>query len=219
MKNFYFSKREAISFGWKKMRENMGFLGLVLLFTFLVSSGSTFFERYLNDMSLLRNLYGMVFAVLTTIIQMGFLKIILKIHDEQEAEFSDLFSSFHLFFKYFIASILYGIVVAFGLVLLIVPGIILAIKYVFYDYLIIDKELGPLEALRESSRITGGVKWQLFIFMLLVFLINFAGILFFGVGLLLTIPATTIATAYVYRRLLARVEETQPTELSEQSGF
>jgi uncharacterized membrane protein len=110
-------------------------------------------------------------------------------------------------------------VVAFGLVLLIVPGIILAIKYVFYDYLIIDKELGPLEALRESSRITGGVKWQLFIFMLLVFLINFAGILFFGVGLLLTIPATTIATAYVYRRLLARVEETQPTELSEQSGF
>jgi hypothetical protein len=150
MKNFYFSKREAISFGWKKMRENMGFLGLVLLFTFLVSSGSTFFERYLNDMSLLRNLYGMVFAVLTTIIQMGFLKIILKIHDEQEAEFSDLFSSFHLFFKYFIASILYGIVVAFGLVLLIVPGIILAIKYVFYDYLIIDKELGPLEALRES---------------------------------------------------------------------
>lgn len=224
MKITSFSKREALNFGWDKMKENVGLLVLVTLFTFLVSFGSTYFESFLEDFSFLKNLYGLVFVVIGAVIQMGFIKIAIKIHDNQGAEFSDLFSTFHLILKYFIASILYGVIVGIGLFLFIVPGIIWLIKFVFYDYLIVDKELGPLDSMRKSSELTKGVKWQLFVFFLLVLLVNMGGALIFFVGLLFTIPATSIATVYVYRKLLARikeneVEEVQATEISEQSGF
>jgi len=59
--------------------------------------------------------------------------------------------------------------VAFGLVLLIIPGIYLALKYQFYGYLIVDKGMGPIKALKESGRITDGAKKDLLIFWLVLF--------------------------------------------------
>ncbi|MEA3324508.1 MAG: hypothetical protein U9Q37_05135 [Euryarchaeota archaeon] len=62
-----------------------------------------------------------------------------------------------------IGLILYGFIVVGGLILLTIPGIIWAIKFQFFDYLIVDKGLGPIDALEKSSEITRGVKWDLFI--------------------------------------------------------
>jgi uncharacterized membrane protein len=53
-----------------------------------------------------------------------------------------------------------------GLFLLVVPGVYLALKYQFYGYLIVDKGLGAVEALRESGRITEGAKKDILIFWL-----------------------------------------------------
>jgi uncharacterized membrane protein len=111
--------------------------------------------------------------------------------------------------------------VAGGLILLIVPGIYLGLKYQFFSYLIVDKELGVLDSLKESSQITQGVKWQLFGFSLALIGINILGALAFGIGLLVTIPLTVVAHVFVYRKLSTRlmlVPVTVPLVAAENKG-
>lgn len=79
-----------------------------------------------------------------------------------------------------------------GVFLLIVPGINGALNSVFLVTLV-DKGLGPIEALKQSSVITKGVMRDLFLFWLLVSAINFVGLLAFFVGLFVTIPIIMIA--------------------------
>ena len=108
------------------------------------------------------------------------------------------------FLTYLLASVLVGLIVAAGFVLLIVPGIIWGLKFGFAGFLVVDRKLDPIEALRESNRLTMGTKWQLFAFALLAFGINLVGAIALGIGLMVTIPTTVIAAAYVLRQLQAR---------------
>lgn len=101
-----------------------------------------------------------------------------------------------------VGSIIYGVIVSLGLILLIIPGIVWAIKFQFFDYLIIDKGLGPIDALEKSSEITRGVKLDLLTFGILIWIINLLGLLCLVVGLFVTIPITVVAKAFVYRKLL-----------------
>ena len=89
-----------------------------------------------------------------------------------------------------------------GLILFVIPGIYLAIKYMFALVILIDEEtISATDALKKSSDITLGVKWSLFGFLLLLILINLIGIALLGIGLLVTIPISTFATVYIFRRL------------------
>ena len=123
-----------------------------------------------------------------------------------------------MFFKYLIGSILYGLIVFAGTILLIIPGIIWGIQFCFYDYFIIDKGLGPIEALKRSSAITRGVKWDLFVFSLILLGINLLGALCLLIGLFATIPTTMVAIAFVYRKLLAQAEIAHVSETSLEEG-
>ena len=92
--------------------------------------------------------------------------------------------------------------VAVGLILLIIPGIYLAIKYQFFSFLIVDKNMGIMESFKKSEEMTQGVKMNLLLFSLALAGINILGALVFLVGLIVTIPTTVMATVYVYRKLL-----------------
>ena len=85
--------------------------------------------------------------------------------------------------------------------MLIIPGIILALKYWFCAMIIVDRQIDPISALKESSNITNGVKRELFLFSAISLGVNLLGVLCLGVGMLLTIPVTSIAKVYVYREL------------------
>jgi len=149
----------------------------------------------------------------------GFLKVTLRFCDQEKGRLSDLFSQYRLFFKYFLAYILYGLIVLGGIILFIIPGIIWAIKFQFFPYLIIDKKLGPIEALKQSAAITQGVKWQLWVFSLATGVVNIIGALLLIVGLFVTIPVTMLATAFVYRKLLARTEIATVSQTASQVAF
>jgi uncharacterized membrane protein len=105
------------------------------------------------------------------------------------------------FWKYVGASLLLGLAVGVGLLLLIVPGIILALMFMFSTLIVIDRELGPLDAMTESNRVTHGYKWNLLGLVPILFLINLLGILAFVVGLLVSIPVTALAFMHAYRVL------------------
>ena len=198
-----FSKGEAIRFGWETTKSNLGFFIGLLLIVFIIaaffSGFGSLFEESLPFLSLIFNLGSLVFNL---IISIGFIKVALKFYDGKKGEFGDFFTfTGSLLLTFFAGSLLFGLIIVLGYILLIIPGIILMIKLQFFNYFIVDKDMGPIEALQASWGITKGVKWELFLFMLLLGLLNIAGFLLFIVGLFISIPITILATAYVYRKL------------------
>jgi len=208
-----FSKGEALRFGWNTMKSNLGFFIVLLIIYGLLYAVPFIIAMMVMAVNVpLGVILYIADMALTILMAMGLVKIALRFCDKEKGRFSDLFSQYRLFFKYLFALILYGLIVFGGTLLLIVPGIILGIKFWFFDYFVVDKELGPIEALERSWAITRGVKWNLFVFFLILAGINLLGALFLLVGLFATIPATMVASAFVYRRLLAQTEIVQGSE-------
>ena len=199
-----FSKSEAIKFGWNTTKKNFPFLLKVYLIAGVISvlGNTTYYKVKLIDFDFVTNfLIQTALWILTTIISMGLIKIALKFTDDQKPNISDLYRQYPLFFKYFAGEILAAIAAFLGFILLIVPGIILFIKLYFVNLLIIDKGFGPIQAIKKSWKMTQGQFWNLFLFGLALLGLNILGALALLIGLLWTIPTTSIATAYVYRKL------------------
>ena len=198
-----FSKKEAISYGWKTTKNHFRFFVLLVfsLFAFNVLPGMLRKGLTPDENSLIAFLISIASWILQLIVGLGLIKIALEIHDHKKTRYSDLFSQSHMVINYFLASFLYGLIVVAGLILLIVPGIIWGIKFQYFSYFIVDKELGPIEALKASSKITKGSIWNIFLLRILLGLINIGGALLLGVGLLATIPTAMMAEVHVFRKL------------------
>ncbi len=64
-------------------------------------------------------------------------------------------------FKFFLISLTVGLIIFFGLVLLIIPGIIFAVWYSFAIWLVLDRGLKIGEALRTSKAMVSGRFWKI----------------------------------------------------------
>jgi uncharacterized membrane protein len=214
-----FSKTGAIQFGWGVVKKNFWFIlsvmvivGLVsYLPSFLLSSYSQQMQR--NGSAGVAGLLFIPIWIVQTILSMGMVKITLDLVDGKKPKYEDLYQQYPKFISYLVASILYGLIVLAGLILLIIPGIYLAIKFQYYTYLIIDKNLGPVEALKESSRLTQGNIWNLFLFDILAGLVTLLGYIVLFVGVLVSAPVAIIAAAFVYRTLSGGLKNRQPEAL------
>lgn len=198
-----FSIKEAVRFGWNRMRENLGFFIIFLVICFLVNfffeTFAGLFEERLPIFSVLFSLGSLAASFLISFIS---IRIALNICDGLALKASELLQfPLPLFLRFILGNIIYLLLVAAGFILLIVPGFIWMIKYQYVPYLIVDRDSPIGEAFSESGRITSGIKWPLFWFAMLLGLINIAGALFFMIGLFATIPTTIVAIAYVYRKL------------------
>lgn len=205
MNNQAFSIKEAFDFGWKNTTSRLWFfVGIVLIiFGATALPGIVFgWLAKLFDFPFLSFVGTSIGQIFSLIVGLGFLRIVLDVHDGREVKTGQLFSEYRLFFKYLAGTILYGLIIFGGMLLFIIPGIIWAIKFQFFTYALVDKKLGPIAALKESANITRGVKWHLFIFDILVVFVNMLGFALLFVGLFITIPLTVFATAFLYRKLL-----------------
>ena len=94
---------------------------------------------------------------------LGMTSYFMKIARGEDADIMELFSKGNLFIKAFITAILTGLAVFGGMILLIVPGIILAFGYSMITYLYIDNpEIGIIDVMKKSREIMKGHKWQYF---------------------------------------------------------
>lgn len=197
-----FSKKEAILAGWEATKKNFWLFAAVLLMMFAVSAISSSASKNLENAPLLAAIFSIAAAAISIIIQMGMIKITLKVVDGHKPVFDDVFSEIKLFWRYLGASIVYGLIILGGLILLIVPGIIWAIKYQYYRYLIIDRKMGIMESIRKSGEMTVGHKGNLFLFALILIGISILGWILFIVGSFFALPVVLVASAFVYRKLL-----------------
>jgi len=85
--------------------------------------------------------------------------------------------------------------------LIIIPAIYLSVRLQFYEYFLIDEECGILDSIKKSADISKGYVLELFILGVVLALIVLISIIPLGLGLILSIPLSTVATGYVYLKL------------------
>lgn len=193
---------ESVKFGWEKVKENFWNLIAVAVITLVVSWVFNSFQKNIEKtLPLVALIIGICSSLVNMLITLGIIKIGLKVYAGEKFEISEMFTNYQPFLNYFLASILYAVAVILGLILLIIPGIIIAIRMGYYGYLIVDKEMGPVDALKESFKMTKGNCWNLFLFGLLMFCVGLLGVLALLVGLVVAIPVIWIAYVFVYRYL------------------
>ena len=112
-----------------------------------------------------------------------------------------IFKGFKSFGKVFIAIILQTLLVSIGFLLLIVPGIYLAVGYCLTFPLILDRGLSPWQAMETSRKAIHKVWWKVLGLMFLMGLICSASSLLLGIGLIWTIPMSIVLWGVVFRSL------------------
>lgn len=201
-----FSKSEAIKFGFQVAKKNIFFfLGVMVIWAFItIISSSVQGSLNANKQILVSFLFSLFMWVINSIFAMGVIKITLEFVSGKNPKLKEIYYTKKVF-NFILASLIRGFVVVLGLIFFIIPGIIFSIKLQYADYLIVDKKLDAVDGLKQSWEMTKGVKWKLFVFGIILGLINVLGILCLLVGLLITVPLTMVANAFVYRKLLAQL--------------
>ena len=88
------------------------------------------------------------------------------------------------------------------LVLIAIPILYMSIRLFFVLCFIVDQESGSTESISQSWTITRGHFWSLFTLFLVILGINFLGALAFFVGLLFTIPFSSLVLMIAYRQMV-----------------
>ncbi|MFA5206328.1 MAG: GYF domain-containing protein [Lentisphaeria bacterium] len=117
----------------------------------------------------------------------------------ETASFEDAFAGFKLaFVPLMLTGLVSGVLTMLGLILCIIPGIYVAVCWMFAVPAVMDQKLAFWDGM-ELSRKTVSPKWfQFFLLMLVSGLVAVAGVLACGVGLVVTIPLSIGMIAYAY---------------------
>jgi uncharacterized membrane protein/phage FluMu protein Com len=121
-------------------------------------------------------------------LSLGLLSYLLKSARGENATVADLFSGAPFFLQAIGGSILFGLAVLGGLVLLIIPGIIIALMFSVWMPVLIDQRVGVIDSLRYSAQATKGNKLTIFA----------VGIVASGLVLALTVVTCFVGFFFVY---------------------
>jgi hypothetical protein len=128
-------------------------------------------------------------------------RVTLLCMDDEPAGIGDVLAGFKYTIPFTIASLIFVVVVGTGLVFLAIPGIYAGLALGLYSYLIIDQEMGPIEALKRSFAITKGHLLQLLALYFTLCMVVFGGLICFVVGVLPASIVCSVALGRVYRQL------------------
>ena len=122
--------------------------------------------------------------------KLGYATFNLKLVDNKDVAFADLFSQFHRLGDGFCMNFLVGLYTVLWTLLFIIPGIIKGYSYAMTPYILAENPgMTATDAITESRRIMDGNKWRLFCL----------GFSFIGWGLLCAAP--TLIALFVVSRI------------------
>lgn len=134
----------------------------------------------------------------------GLYALLLKRLRNQPGTFGDVFAGFNVaFLPLMLGHIVSQLLTGIGLVLCIIPGIYLAVSWMFTMPLIMDKRLDFWAAMELSRKMVAKHWWGLFGLLLVSGLVGLAGVLLCGIGLIITMPIMFGALACAYEGIFA----------------
>lgn len=206
--------------GWRQLWKYILELLLIIIISFVISIPSYGMSaaQYMGD---IEAVFLWFFALAYTIlifwpIEYGVSFAYLKAARGDRLEVKDMFDVFQNYLNAILAHLLVTVIIAIGIVLLIIPGIIFACKLAFVPYLIVERKMEAIAAVKESWRMTRGYAAEVFAIGLLAIPIAIAGLLCFGVGIIIAIMWIGLAFASLYHAVsisrAASEQERGPTQ-------
>jgi uncharacterized membrane protein len=144
---------------------------------------------------------NLVYSVIALVFTLGYAKNLFQALDGEEPQFSAYGQQARKIGIYFVAGLIYGILVFIGTLLLIIPGIYIAIRLQFFQALIVDEDAGIIESLQKSWDITKDQVLPLLLLALVMFVISIFGFILLGVGILVAAPLISLMYCCVFRKL------------------
>jgi uncharacterized membrane protein len=198
--------------GWRKLWKYFLELLIIAIVSFVISLPG-------HGLSAAKELGG-VAAVFCGILSLAFTLLLswpisygvsfasLKAARGDDLKVKDMFDVFQNYLNAVLANLLVAVIVGIGFFLLIVPGIIFACKLAFTPYLVVDRKMDVVEAVKESWRMTRGYTGRIFLIGLLAFPICIAGMACLVVGIIVSIMWISLAFASLYHSV--SVQERHP---------
>ena len=219
----------AYGTGWKQFIKYFLELILIIIISFLVTIPAlglyvSEFEPLLSNFISLDfiffEIHGtaayMIFAVAYVIlvewpIGYGVSYTTLRAARDETVKVGNIFAVYKNFSNAVLANLLTTLIIGAGFIFLIVPGIYLVCKLSFVDYLIVDRKMEVVDAIKESWRLTNGYSFKIFLFGLAAFFVGLFGLLLFGIGLLFAIIWIRVSFAAFYHHVVTLKNSTEVT--------
>jgi hypothetical protein len=179
----------AYGFGWRTMKTYFLdlFLIILILGAVLVPVGMiSSLDGHDTPGGVILRIFSFAYWFLLFIpIDFGAAWIFLRAARREKFEVKDMFVIFEGdYVNVVLANLLLLAIIGIGMAFLLVPGIIFACRLAFVRYLVLDRKMDPVTAVKESWRMTRGCAGSIFFMGLLAVPIITAGLLCFGVGVI-----------------------------------
>lgn len=106
---------------------------------------------------------------------------------------------------YLAASLLYWAAVLVGLGLAVVPGILVAVRWGLFRFIVAGKSRSALSSLHAAAALSTARRWQLSRVLVLAAVLNLAGAALLGLGLLVAFPVSVLLRARAFRTLQQQI--------------
>jgi uncharacterized membrane protein len=190
------------TFGWNRMKKFFLdlFLVTVIFTVVLIPLGMiTSLDGENTPGGVLLRMFSFAYLILLFFpIDYGAAWVYLKAVRNEKFDVQDMFSVFENYLNVVLAQLLVWAIVGIGLILFVVPGVIFFCRLAFVRYLVMDRKMEPVEAVKESWQMTRGHATQIFFMGLLVLPIFTAGAMCFVVGLVPALMWVRCAFASMY---------------------
>ncbi len=139
--------------------------------------------------------------VLNGAFTIGYYYFLKKKLADEKAELADLFIAFKetkYILPAILASVVSGIIIFVGYILLILPGIVAMAAFMFVYLIILDGEMNFWDAMMKSKDIVAKKWFDYCIFIVIGVVIILGGVLFCGIGVLVALPVVVGAITLAY---------------------
>tara|TARA_R110002095_G_C4250867_1_gene240060 strand:- start:3310 stop:4317 length:1008 start_codon:yes stop_codon:yes gene_type:complete len=138
-------------------------------------------------------------------LQLGGQLVFLQIVRGESPDLSVMFNGGPFFWRMFLCSMIYGILIFVGMILLIIPGIVVALMFWPFSFILIDRNLPGIESFSESRKVTSGNLLNLLGLSLALGGISIlGGIVTLGIGLIFIMPFTYMAQTVAYAEMTSQ---------------
>ncbi|MDR0750630.1 MAG: glycerophosphoryl diester phosphodiesterase membrane domain-containing protein [Tannerellaceae bacterium] len=197
-----FTISEVLRTSWAALKSQIWILaGLFIGYTILSLVINLLFIPAAMTSVALNIIVNLIFVVISLIFSLGYLKNLFQTLDGEEPQFSAYGQQARKIGTYFVANLLYAILVVIGTFLLIIPGVYIALRLQFYGPLIVEEDAGIIDSLRKSWDMTKDQVWPLFLLALVILGICIVGFILLGVGIFVAYPLVMLMCCCVYRKL------------------
>lgn len=201
---------EVFRTSWKCTKSQIWVLAGLFIGYIIISMIMSLFAMPAQNSIAGQIIVNLITVIFSCLFMLGYFKNIFQALDDEEPQFSAYGQQSRKILTYLIASLLYGIVVGLGTVLLIVPGIYLGLRLQFFMAFIVEEDTGIIESLKRSWEITEGQVMQLFLLTLCMIGVYLLGFILLIVGIFVAIPLVYTMHCDSFRKL--NTAFTSPTE-------